>query len=329
MEKFFQNYYLGIIRCSSEYYREVTKANKETANAQNRIRWINGTCWDPFVGTLEEVATQIGEPTLLYKEGNKYYDLRFSLYPDELNYEIGKENDFGFTLQYVEPFLDWYPSISTDMALQAIGHHLQNMDLLLALPFLIEWNRNRKRYDIHIQNEEILYQFFYHSFHSAYRKEKTELNDYYLGIITVDSAHIFSFLADRPEILDFCTREEMQDRNTLERGIPTVLYKKDNIYHDIFYNRYPNDLKYEIGIPSRLGITLEMVEPFLNRYEKITMEPLPSFASMCTYLEENTVPYLLYREDGYSYPLIEVDDKNPLYNLQEEWFQTNKVYSKK
>lgn len=332
MEELFKNYYFGMITCSLKYYREITAKNNQIQEPHKRQRWIGNRCYDPFYNCIEENATRIGEPTLLYRDGEKYYDLRFSLYDDELCYEMEKENSIGITLNYIESFLDWNSTFCADFILQAIAQQQKDIYFLNNLSYFVYWNLEKQRYDIIIQNPETLSDFYYEYLEKQSIKGEDNfsyLKDYYLGIISIDPKQTYSFLSKREKVLDYFLWNDLSAQELLEKGIPTVLYKKEERYYDIYYNRYPNDLIYTLGTPKQ-GITLEMVEPFIQRFPILprSISSLPSFEDIILYLRKTTIPYLSYEEEGYDYPLLEIIDMEPLYTLQEEWLEEQKVYKK-
>lgn len=92
------DYYLGVILAHPSYFENPKSINRRLKDMEA----------DPFNSLTFEQAIIIGVPVLLKKSGNYYYDQDYSLYENELRYELGKINSLGINLAYVKPFIDYY-----------------------------------------------------------------------------------------------------------------------------------------------------------------------------------------------------------------------------
>lgn len=96
------DYYLGLILAHPSYY----------TNPQRKSRLIYETA-DPFANMPLEQAMIFGVVTLLRKKGETYYDEDYSIYENELAYQLGETNALGISLAHVKPFRDVYHEEAT------------------------------------------------------------------------------------------------------------------------------------------------------------------------------------------------------------------------
>lgn len=93
-----ENYYIGILLAHPSHF----------ANRKSEKRCRNYPFMDPFYGASKEESYIFGIPTLLKKKQDHYYDQEFSLYENEISYQLGEMNSLGIVLAYVKPFVDCY-----------------------------------------------------------------------------------------------------------------------------------------------------------------------------------------------------------------------------
>ncbi len=93
------DYYIGLIFPTVDYF----------TSSLNKKRLINRPEANPFEDLTEEQALIFGKTVLLKKNTNKYSDDEYSIYENELTYELDKTNKFGILLAYVKPFSECYP----------------------------------------------------------------------------------------------------------------------------------------------------------------------------------------------------------------------------
>lgn len=329
MEAFFENYFFGMITCSEEYYENITESNEKG----NHYRQYRGMHFDPFEEQSKEEALTIGVPTIVYEKDGLFYDLLYSIYDNELSYTYQVENTLGISLVHIEPMLDWIEieTIVGHLSMQSILLYTKQFSSLNLLPYYLDWNSKRKRYDISIQNKEIFDEFYQNYLCEFFPKPSLEgsdlLNSYYVGIITVNENMYASpnvqnrWLQTEGEIANYNPFAELSKEAASTQGVPTLLYKKGNVYIDIYHERYPNELQYRLHQENTMGIYLEEVRPFTEVY---SMLPIPPFASFDDLLEKvdgfPLFPYLLYKNDNYEYPLIHLFDEDPLSDYHYAWY---------
>lgn len=110
------DYYLGLILAHPSYY-----TNPER---KKRCKYEYA---DPFSGMVLEQAMIFGVVTLLRKKGDHYYDEDYSIYENELAYQLGKTNSLGISLAYVKPFCDVYHENPTTYIQEDV---LENFEVL-------------------------------------------------------------------------------------------------------------------------------------------------------------------------------------------------------
>lgn len=95
------------------------------------------------------------------------------------------------------------------------------------------------------------------------------LDDYYLGLIFVRPEY-FSNPERKRVIWDvsFDPFHEVSPDVAMIFGKVVLLKKKDDIYYDEYYSRYPNELAYKLGEDNKLGIKLVHVKPFAECYHE-------------------------------------------------------------
>lgn len=93
-----EDYYIGILLAHPSH----------SDNCKSEKRCRNYPFMDPFYRTSKEERYIFGVPTLLKKKQEHYYDQEFSLYENEISYQLGEMNSLGIVLAYVKPFVDCY-----------------------------------------------------------------------------------------------------------------------------------------------------------------------------------------------------------------------------
>lgn len=92
----------------NEYYLGVILAHPDYFINPKRHRYYGDVSFDPFDETPPIYALTIGIVTLLHKVEEKYYDEYYSIYKNEIGYQLETTNNLGLTLAYVRPFQDYY-----------------------------------------------------------------------------------------------------------------------------------------------------------------------------------------------------------------------------
>lgn len=91
------DYYIGLIIASPDYLE---------SDARNRF--LGDVSFDPFNDLTNQQAIIIGKTVLLKKKDNKFIDEEYSIYENELTYELGKKNKQGIILAHIKPFSECY-----------------------------------------------------------------------------------------------------------------------------------------------------------------------------------------------------------------------------
>lgn len=91
------DYYIGVLLASPDYYSD-----------NRRFRMFQDVSFDPFQNISVIQSFFSGVPTLLRRDGDKYYDEYYSRWRNEISYHLGKPNDLGITLAHVKPFSECY-----------------------------------------------------------------------------------------------------------------------------------------------------------------------------------------------------------------------------
>lgn len=96
-----------------------------------------------------------------------------------------------------------------------------------------------------------------------------DLDDYYLGVITVDPSYFNN--PKRYRMINDVNYDPFSDLSFAEaliKGVPTLLRKNGEVYYDEYNSRWKNELKYSLGVSNDLGIVLSFVKPFKDYFEE-------------------------------------------------------------
>lgn len=91
------DYYLGLLLAQPGYFSNPKSIKRQMYEDA-----------DPFADMPIEQAMILGVVTLLRKKDDTYYDQDYSIYKNELAYQLGEVNSLGISLAYVKPFRDCY-----------------------------------------------------------------------------------------------------------------------------------------------------------------------------------------------------------------------------
>lgn len=121
-----ENLYLAIIIRRKDYYK----------NINNQNRYYNGINYDPFFKEDDVISEYIGIPTIVLKNNDKYEDLLFSRFKNEILYKLNEFNKMGIKLIYLKPFSDYYPDYTQLPMIYEIPNNLNSSFLQDFMPYL-------------------------------------------------------------------------------------------------------------------------------------------------------------------------------------------------
>lgn len=323
-----QDYYLGIIKCHPAYYEK-----------QNRF--IAGINMNPFVDLEKEDAVEIGFPTVVLKEGDTFWDIYYSRFKGELSYTLYRYNRNRILLVHVSPFLHYFEDLSSYPMMYTDTDNPYAMALQDALPYLIFEHPYGGEY-IYINDLDTL-DLFYDRFVNDFciedvddlEKSKPQkitstnpysLENYFLGIIVCDEAY-YKRPASARFIKDVCMDPfaSVSFETARKDGVPTLLYKYGDVYYDIMWNRYNQEIQYQMDCFNYMGMKLTHVEPFLKWYPFPDMLKSPIITQVANNKEMREIqmqmPFLASYNPAMQYFDIELIDETPMQQMHFQFCQ--------
>lgn len=316
-----QDYYLGII-----------KYNPNNC-AANKLYLDEG----PFIEDEETLETYIstGIPTVLIKEKDSFRDILLNRFRKELSYQLNNYNKKGIMLTHVEPFLNYYDDLSKYPMIYTESENPLIVQLQDFLPYLILplYDGSEKIYLQDMEPFDNFYDCYINDFclqdgskEIQIEKEEQFLQNYYLGIIVCDSNYY-----KRPQSvrftkgINFDPFEDLVLEDAMKIGVPTLLYKKGDLFYDKMWSRFENEISYSKDVFNHLGIKLIYTEPFLKRYkiENFIMQSIltQNIDEKTRAKIQNSLSFFAFKYPKTNHFEIEIIDDEPMQEMLREFHQ--------
>ncbi len=311
------NYYLGIIK-------------KHPNNYKNHF--IGNQGWDPFADIEEDIAIEIGVPTIVIKDKDTFRDIRYSRFKGEIKYTLNTYNAKGIMLTHISPFLNYFDDFSKYPMIYTKSQNIYATKLQDYLPYLIlpNYDGSERIYPQDIEPIDIFYDRYINDFCIEDIEKDMDnpysLENYYIGIIVCDKDYYKKPYSNRfLGHINFDPFADIGLEDGIKYGVPTLLYKKESTYHDIMWKRFDNELKYKLGDWNQMGIKLIHIEPFLKWYpfKDILKYPVITQTANNEKMREiqRQMPFLASYNPKMNYFDIEMIDEEPMYNMYNNFYQ--------